>query len=79
MSARNPDVVAIFWLGEPFSSQNVNARRGSSTLQNGGSSNPRGYDVSPDGKQFIVMLPASAVQSNQPAAVQINVPQNCVA
>jgi len=37
---------------------------------------PRNYDISPDGKQFIVVLAASQTQNNQPAAPQLNVVLN---
>jgi hypothetical protein len=37
-----------------------------------GVGNPQNYDISPDGRQFVV-LPASQGQSNQPATPQINV------
>jgi eukaryotic-like serine/threonine-protein kinase len=32
---------------------------------NGGQGNPRGYDISPDGKQFVVMVPAVEAQAGQ--------------
>jgi dipeptidyl aminopeptidase/acylaminoacyl peptidase len=40
---------------------------------NGGQGNPRGFDISPDGKQFVVMLPASEAESNQRATQQVYV------
>ena len=37
---------------------------------------PRNYDVTPDGKQFLVVLPASQGNSTQRAGVQLNVVLN---
>jgi serine/threonine-protein kinase len=34
-------------------------------ITNGGPGNPRGYDITPDGKNFLVMLPAAEAESNQ--------------
>jgi hypothetical protein len=39
---------------------------------------PRNYDITPDGKQFIIVLAASPGQNNQPATPQINVVLNWV-
>jgi Tol biopolymer transport system component len=39
---------------------------------------PRNYDITPDGKQFIIVLAASQGQNNQPATPQINVVLNWV-
>jgi hypothetical protein len=38
--------------------------------------NPRNYDITPDGKQFLVVLPASQTGTNQQQALQINVVLN---
>ena len=38
--------------------------------------NPRNYDITPDGKQFLVVLPASETGTNQRQALQINVVLN---
>ena len=40
-------------------------------IQNGGQGNPRGYDISPDGKQFVVMLSASDAESGARQTQQI--------
>ena len=45
-------------------------------FQNGAAGNPRGYDVTPDGKQFVVMLPPTEAESNQRQTLQINVTLN---
>ena len=42
----------------------------------GGQGLPRGYDITPDGKQFVVMLPASEAESNQRQVQQIYVTLN---
>jgi hypothetical protein len=38
--------------------------------------NWRDYDISPDGKQFLVMLPRGAANSDSPQALQIQVVLN---
>jgi hypothetical protein len=37
---------------------------------------PRGYDMTPDGKQFLVMLPSSEAESNTRQLQQIYVTLN---
>jgi hypothetical protein len=34
-------------------------------ITSGGPGNPRGYDITPDGKYFLVMLPATDAESTQ--------------
>ena len=45
-------------------------------LHNGAPGMPRGFDITPDGKQFIVMLAPSEAEANQVARRQINVTLN---
>ncbi|OFW29070.1 MAG: hypothetical protein A3H97_15870 [Acidobacteria bacterium RIFCSPLOWO2_02_FULL_65_29] len=45
-------------------------------LHNGAQGMPRGWDITPDGKQFLVMLLASEAESNQGQVQQINVTLN---
>jgi serine/threonine-protein kinase len=45
-------------------------------LTNGGAGMPRGYDITPDGKQFLVMLPAFEADSNTRQLQQIYVTLN---
>ena len=45
-------------------------------LTNGGAGMPRGYDITPDGKQFLVMLPPSEAESNTRQLQQIYVTLN---
>lgn len=42
-------------------------------IHNGGVGLPRGYDITPDGKQFVVMLPASEAESTARQTQQIYV------
>jgi Protein kinase domain/WD40-like Beta Propeller Repeat len=45
-------------------------------IQNGGAGMPRGYDITPDGKQFVVMLPPSEAEAATRQVQQIHVTLN---